>query len=69
MSPSREFMVRQAVLNAALRLWPANVELFGVAPTIADMKMVWDMFDGKPTATFAHTVTAEYRALAARYAQ
>lgn len=64
MAPSRDFMVRQAVLNAAANLFPVSAQRGELVETLKKYG------ETMPTwLSFRSDVRNEYRALAARFAQ
>ena len=65
MTPSRDFMVRQAVLNAAAKRMPATVKYEGVASALRCM--TYEEMGWVPTIAFAAVIHAEFHKLAQRY--
>lgn len=63
--PSRDFLVRQAVLNAVPKCWPATAELSGVAGALRKMRC--DDGATQIEAMVLPFIRVEYRALASHY--
>ena len=64
MMPSREFLVRQAVLNAVPKCWPASSEWYGVGRTLKNMGCE---HAGMVALSVLPFIRAEFYVLVARY--
>tara|TARA_R110000868_G_C10842833_1_gene760205 strand:- start:165 stop:368 length:204 start_codon:yes stop_codon:yes gene_type:complete len=61
MMPSREFLVRQSILNAARWYWPATVEMEGMTKALTHLA-----YGNMITVPFRDAITREYHKLVER---
>lgn len=64
--PSREFLVRQAVLNATARMFPGFVAVSGAAASLEWCFSLWGDFIPDD---FHSLIRREFHAIASRYQQ
>ena len=65
MTPSRQFMIQQAILNAALHRMPVTVKWDG--PVAALRAMTYPEMGWIPTRAFAADIHREFHILAQKY--
>lgn len=67
MMPSREFLVRQAILNAAALDMPTTLQREGLSQVLRYNVYEWAHQASAVNASFARRVREQYRALTSRY--
>ena len=65
MTPSRQFLIQQAILNAAAKRMPATVSWDG--PVVALRAMTYPEMGWIPTRAFAADIYREFHILAQKY--